>query len=65
MNEAGDALYVQHKYSSAVAENFVGDDFFGADRKLDMMARMRASVKEIQKLSADVKKAVGVAGGPS
>ena len=28
------------------AENFAGDEFFGADRKLDM-ARMRATVKEV------------------
>ena len=65
LNEAGAALYVQHKYNAAVAENFVGDEFFGADRKLDMKARMRASVKEVQKLSADAKKAVGTAGGPT
>ncbi len=54
-----------HKLNSAVEENFAGDEFFGADRKRDMKARMRASVKEVQKLSADAKKAVGVAGGPS
>ncbi len=50
INEASAALYVQQKYNSAVAENFVGDEFCGADRKLDMKARMRASVKEVQKL---------------
>ncbi len=65
MNEAGAALYVHHKYNAAVAENFVGDEFFGADRKLDMKARMRVSVKEVQKLSAYAKKAVGAAGGPT
>jgi hypothetical protein len=65
INEAGAALYVHHKYNSAVDEKFVEDEFFGVDRKLDMKARMRASVKEIRKLSADAKKAVGVAGGPS
>ena len=43
----------------------MGDEFFVADRKLDTKARMRASVKEVQKLSADARKAVGVAGGPS
>ncbi len=43
----------------------MGDELFGADRKLDMKTRMRASVKEVQKLSADAKKAVRVAGGPS
>jgi hypothetical protein len=30
-----------------------------------MKAKMRASVKEVQKLSANAKKAVGSAGGPS
>jgi hypothetical protein len=65
MNEAGAALYVQYKYNSAVADNFAGDEFFAADRKLDMKARMKASVKEVQKLSADAKKAVGATGGPS
>ena len=53
------------KYNAAVADNFAGDEFFGADRKLDMKARMKASVKEVQKLSADAKKAVGAMGGPS
>jgi hypothetical protein len=56
---------VHHKYNSVVAENFVGDEFFGADRKRGMKTRMRAYVKEVHKLSADVKKAVGVLGGPS
>ncbi len=65
MNEAVAALYVQHKYNSAVADNFAGDEFFGADRKLDMKARMKAFVKEVQKLSADAKKAVGATGGPA
>ena len=65
MIEPGAALYVQHKYNSAVPESFVGDELFGADHKLDMKARMMAFVKEVQKLSADAKKAVGVAGGPS
>jgi hypothetical protein len=30
-----------------------------------MKARMRASVKEVRKLSADANKAIGSAGGPS
>jgi hypothetical protein len=62
--EPGAALYLHHKYNAVVAENFVWDEFFGADHKLDMKVRMMASVKEVQKLSADAKKAVGVAGGP-
>ncbi len=45
-------------------ENFIGDDFFGADRKLPLKERMRASIKEVEKLSAQAKVAVGKAGGP-
>ncbi len=57
----GDVAY----YNAAVAEKFAWDEFFGAERKLDLKDRMRASVKEVLKLSADAKKAVGSAGGPS
>ena len=32
---------------------------------MDMKAKIRASVKEVQKLSADAKKEMGSAGGPS
>ncbi len=63
--EACDALYVHHKYNSAVAENFAGHEFFCADRKLDMKARMRDSAKEVLEIYADAKKAAGSAGGPS
>ncbi len=65
LNEVGSALYVLHKYNSAVVDNFDGDEFFGAERKLDMKERMRDWVKEVQKLSADAKKAVGATGGPA
>jgi hypothetical protein len=65
MNEAGATLYVLHKYNATIAENFVKDEFFGADRKLDIKVRMKTSVKEVQKLSADANKAVGSAGGPT
>ena len=47
LNEAGSALYVHHKYNNAVAENFVGDEYFGAERKQGVKERMRASVKEV------------------
>jgi hypothetical protein len=47
INEAGAALCVRHKYNAAVVDNFAGDEFFGADRKLEMKARMKASVKEV------------------
>ena len=47
------------------SENFARDEFFVAERKLDLKDKMRASVKEVQKLPANAKKAVGSAGRPS
>ncbi len=41
------------------------EEFFGTERKLDLKDKMKASVKEVHKLSADAKMAVGSAGGPS
>ena len=41
------------------------EEFFGAEQKLDLKDRMRASGKEVQKLSADAKMALGSGGGPS
>ncbi len=64
LNEAGSALYIRHVYNLAVVDNFLGDEFFGADRTAPMKERMRASVKEVQKLSARAKAAVGQAGCP-
>ncbi len=64
LNEAGSALYIRNVYNPTVVENFLGDEFFGADRTAPMKERMRVSVKEVQKLSAQAKAAVGQAGGP-
>ncbi len=63
LNEAASALYIRHKYNKAVEENFTGDDFFGADRKLPLKDRTRTSVKEVQTVSAQSRAAVGDAGG--
>jgi len=45
-------------------DNFVGDEFVGAERKLPLKDMMATSVKEAQKLSAQAKSAVGLAGAP-
>ncbi len=62
--EAASALYIKHIYNPADVENFLGDEFFGADRSEPMKERMRTSVKEVQKLSTQAKAAAGNAGGP-
>jgi hypothetical protein len=51
--------------NAAIAEIFAWGEFFGAEQKKYLKGRMRASVKEVQKLSAKAKKAVGSVGGPS
>ena len=53
-----------HIYHPTVVENFLGDEFFGTDRSAPMKERLRTSFKEVHKLSAHAKAAVGNAGGP-
>ncbi len=64
LHEAGCALYIRHRYNQAVVDNFLGDEYVGAERKQPLKERMAASVKEVQKLSQAAKTAVGIAGGP-
>jgi hypothetical protein len=47
LHEAACTLYIRHQYHPAVVENFLGDEFFGAERATVMKDRMRASVKEV------------------
>ncbi len=62
--EAASALYIRHIYNPTFVENFMGDEFFGADRSAPMKESMRTSVKEVEKLTAQAKAAVGNARGP-
>ena len=64
LHKAASALYIRHIYHPTVVENFLGDEFFGADRSAPMKVHMRTSIKEVHKLSAQAKAAVGTAGGP-
>ncbi len=64
LHEVACTLYIRHNYNQAVVDNFVGDEYLGSERKLPLKERMATSVKEAQKLSAQAKAAVGVAGGP-
>ncbi len=57
-------MYIQHQYNPAVVDNFLGDEFFRADRAATMKASTRTSVKEVQKLSQAAKVAIRQAGGP-
>ncbi len=57
-------MYIKYRYIQAVVDNFLGDEFVGAERKQPLKERMATSVKEVQKQTAPSLKAVGNAGGP-
>ncbi len=64
LHEAACALYIRHTYNQSVVDNFVGDEYVRSERKLPLKERMATLVKEVQKLPAQAKVAVSVAGGP-
>jgi hypothetical protein len=64
LHEVGCALYIRHRYNQVVVDNFVGDEFIGAERKQPLKDRVKTSVKEVHKLPARSEAAVGLAGGP-
>ena len=51
LHEAGCALYIKYRYNQVVVDNFLGDEFIGAERKQPLKERMATSVKEVQKLT--------------
>ena len=62
VHEASHALYIRHIYSQQVADAFVGDDLFGADRSQPVEDRVDSAVKRVQKLSLAAKVAGGFSG---
>ncbi len=49
LHEAGCALCIKYRYNQAVVDNFLGDEFVGAERKQPLKERMATSVKEVPK----------------
>ncbi len=49
-------------YNGTVAETFLGDNLFGADRTIPIEDRVDNAVKRVQKLSAATKATVGKTG---
>ena len=50
---------MKHVYNGAVAETFLGDALFGADRTIPVEERVDSAVKRVQKLTTAAKAAVG------
>jgi hypothetical protein len=59
VHEAAHFLYVKHVYNWTVAETFLGDALFGADRTIPVEERVDSAVKRVQKLTTTTKLAVG------
>ena len=59
VHESALSVYLKHVYNGTVAETFLGDNLFGADRTIPIEERVDNSVKRVQKLSTAPKAAVG------
>ncbi len=48
VHESAHSLYIKHVYNGAVAETFLGDALFGADRTIPVEERVDNAVKRVQ-----------------
>jgi len=62
VHEAAHSLYVKHVYNGTVAETFLGDALFGADRTILVEERVDNVVKRVQKLTTTAKSIVRQSG---
>ncbi len=62
VHETDHSLYVKHVYNGTVAETFLGDALFGANRTIPVEERVDNAVKRVQKLTTATKLAVGQSG---
>ncbi len=46
VHEASHAVYLKHVYNNTVAETFLGDELFGADRTVHVEDRVDKAVKK-------------------
>ncbi len=59
VNESTHSVYLKHVYNETVADTFLGDDLFGADRTIPIEDKVDNAIKRVQKLSATNKVVVG------
>ena len=59
VEEQAHVVYIRHVWNNTVAEAFLGDALFGADRTESMRTRVDAAVRRIQNLSKNEQAAVG------
>ena len=61
VHEATHSLYIKHVYNGVVAETYLGDALFGADKRIPVEERVDNAIKRVQKLTAEAKAIVGQA----
>ena len=49
--ESAHSVYLKHAYNGRVAETFLGDDLFGADRTIPNEHRVDSEVQRVQKIN--------------
>ncbi len=59
VHEAAHSLYIKHVYNGAVAETFLGDALFGANRTIPVKERVDSAIKRVHKLTTAAKAAMG------
>jgi hypothetical protein len=59
VRESAHSVYLKHAYNVTVADTFLGDDLFGADRSIPIEDKVHSSFKRVQKLSTTFKVAMG------
>ena len=62
VHEAAHSLYIKYVYNGTVADTFLGDDVFGADRIISVEKRVDNTVKRVRKLTETAKRTVGQSG---
>ena len=62
VHETAHSVYIKHVYNGTVADTFLGDELFGADRTIPIEDRVGSAVKRVQKLTTSAKAKVGQIG---
>jgi hypothetical protein len=62
VHEAAHSLYIYHVCNGVVADTFLGDDLFEADKTIQVEERVDNAAKRVHKLTATTKATVGQTG---
>ena len=58
VHEAANSLYIKHVYNGAMANTYLGDELFGADRTIRVEEKIANADKRVHELTATTKEVV-------